>query len=274
MHDDFARRLGFAIKHRPGLLVAVANSARLQSTGVYAATTVGIHGEEFSIDCYMLALDGFDVVLGVQWLKTLGPITWEFKALSMAFQYQGRTILWHGIGGAGVSLAALTATCDLKDTLLLEYSDLFQEPQGLPPSRRHDHRLHLLPGIAPVAVRLYRYPKLLKNEIEHQCDVMLAQGIIRATMSPFSAPVLLVKKHDETWRFGVDFRELNENMVKHNFQFRWSMNSWMSSRGCASSPRSISAVGTIKCVCTLMMWLRQRSALITGTSSSSLCPLD
>jgi hypothetical protein len=52
------------------------------------------------------------------------------------------------------------------------------------------------------------------------------------------------------------------------------MNSWMSSRGCASSPRSISAVGTIKCVCTLMMWLRQRSALITGTSSSSLCPLD
>jgi hypothetical protein len=176
----------------------VANDARLQSPGVCSATTVDIHSEEFSIDCYTLALVGFDVVLGVQWLKTLGTITWDFKALSMAFQYQGCAILWHGISGAGVSLAALTTTRDLMDALLLEYSDLFQEPQGLPPSRRHDHRIHLLPGTAPVAVRPYWYPQLLKNEIERQCDVMLSQGIIRATMSPFSAPVSLVKKHDET----------------------------------------------------------------------------
>jgi hypothetical protein len=44
-----------------------------------------MHNEEFSIDCYALALDSFDVVLAVQWLKTLGPITWDFEYLSMAF---------------------------------------------------------------------------------------------------------------------------------------------------------------------------------------------
>uniref|UniRef100_A0A0A9C2E5 Uncharacterized protein n=1 Tax=Arundo donax TaxID=35708 RepID=A0A0A9C2E5_ARUDO len=66
---------------------------------------------------------------------------------------------------------------------------MFEEPCGLPPPRRQDHRIHLLPGTAPVAVRPYRYPQLLKDEIEHQCDKMLKQGIIRASTSAFSSSV-------------------------------------------------------------------------------------
>jgi hypothetical protein len=47
-----------------------------------------------------------------------------------------------------------------------------------------------------VAVRPYRYPQLLKDEIERQCDEMLHQGIIWECTSAFSSPVLLVKKPD------------------------------------------------------------------------------
>lgn len=66
-------------------------------------------------------------------------------------------------------------------------------------------------------VRPYRYPQLLTDEIERQCDAMLQQGLIHHSTSLFSSPVLLMRKKDNTLRFCADYRALNSKTVKDNF---------------------------------------------------------
>lgn len=39
-----------------------------------------------TVDLYPLPLEGCDAVLGAQWLRTLGPIVWDFSKLHMKFQ--------------------------------------------------------------------------------------------------------------------------------------------------------------------------------------------
>lgn len=216
--NGVAKRIGVQLTPLQGMKVTVANGDHVRGLGVHRGLLIDINNESFNIDCYALPLEGYDIVLGVQWLHVLGPIVWDFDLLTMSFWWHDHQVTRHGIasGRTAPRVHACAQERVLSD-LLQEFETVFAEPRGLPPARRHDHHIHLLPGTAPVAVRPYRYPQLLKDEIERQCDDMLQQGIIRESTSTFSALVLLVKKHDVTWRFCVEYRALNDRTVKDKF---------------------------------------------------------
>ncbi|XP_066355020.1 uncharacterized protein [Miscanthus floridulus] len=160
-----ARRVGLHFQDSKGAHVVVANGDRVACHGLACAVAICIGEEHFTVDCYTIPLDCYDMVLGVKYLRTLGPILWDFDDLCMAFWHNGKRVLWKGIGSmrtdtppAGRLHAVHDAEPALLDRLLDSFSDIFESPAGLPPARPCDHRIHLLPNTVPVAVRPYRYP--------------------------------------------------------------------------------------------------------------------
>lgn len=114
------------------------------------------------------------------------------------------------------SLKMAQASEDVPEELravLEKYNNIFQEPTELPPVRGREHVITLYPGLVPVSVQPYIYSQMHKEIMAKSVLEMLATGIIRPSHSPYSSPVLLVKKKDKSWRFCIDYRMLNRATV-------------------------------------------------------------
>lgn len=61
----------------------------------------------------------------------------------------------------------------------------------------------------PVYRRAYRIPYAKREDMDRQVNELLDQGIIEHSTSPWGAPALLVEKPDGSYRFVVDYRDLN-----------------------------------------------------------------
>ena len=57
----------------------------------------------------------------------------------------------------------------------------------------------------------------MKEKAEEEIEKMLAKGIIEPSSSPWSSPVVLVKKKDGTIRFCIDYRKVNGVTVKDSY---------------------------------------------------------
>lgn len=93
-----ADRVGLRVTSSNGVRVRVANGDRVQCCGLARDVTINIGTEMFTTVCYSMPLGSFDMVLGVSFLKKLGPILWDFDDLSMVFWSYGRRVQWNGIG--------------------------------------------------------------------------------------------------------------------------------------------------------------------------------
>ena len=77
--------------------VTVANGEKLLVQDLCVDMHVEIQGEVIIADFFVLYLHGCDMVLGVQWLQTVGPIFWDFMHLTMQFTLGQRMVIWHGL---------------------------------------------------------------------------------------------------------------------------------------------------------------------------------
>jgi hypothetical protein len=179
----------------------------------------------------LLPLGSFDLIIGMDWLEAFSPMKVHWAEKWLSIQYGSGHIVLQGLSSESANCSVIqlyqadvassdssTQTMFPEVQLLLdEFRSLFAEPTELPPRRTCDHRIPLVSGAAPVAIRQYRYKPALKDEIERQVSKLLHSGFIRPSQSAFSSPILLVRKKDGSWRMCVDYRMLNALTVKSKF---------------------------------------------------------
>jgi len=220
----------FALHSNINVQVADGGRLKCQSELQQAAWTV--QGYTFHSELKVLPLQSYDLIVGMDWLEHYSPMKVHCRQKWMAIPYGGKTVVLQGQLPVNHDLAAVQVLwvldAEVPDAvsepvpaelqkLLEQYSDIFTSQVALPPSRACDHEIPLIAGARPVNIRAYRYTPAQKDEIERQVKEMLHQGIIQPSSSPFSSPVLLVRKKDNTWRFCVDYRHLNALTIKNKF---------------------------------------------------------
>jgi hypothetical protein len=211
--------------------VQVTNCQVICCTSEVKQATWSVQDQEFTSDFKVIPLPYYDMVLGNDWLEAHGPIKvdWLHKWMVITMNREQVHLcgLHHSLPAHSLVELYLMSDHqpDLKQSqlppqvqqLLDEFSDLFEEPPSLPPSRSCDHTIPLIQGAQPVNIRPYRLSPTMKDEVEKQVQDMLNQGLIQHSSSAFSSPVLLVKKKDKSWQFCVDYRHLNALTVKSKY---------------------------------------------------------
>lgn len=82
-----------------------------------------------------------------------------------------------------------------------------------------EYEILTYPNADVINVKPYRVPFHQREEVRNQISQMLDSEVIRPSFSPYNSPLLVVpKKPDSTgkkrWRIVIDFRKLNEVIVK------------------------------------------------------------
>jgi hypothetical protein len=151
-------------------------------------------------------MGGANVVLGVQWLQSLGTMTLNFQDLFMRFSSEDKEIELRGIQGKpskvrssnsmtkllkkghhgviaqlcslDVQTSISSAPVDLQIVINNHFKVFEEMPKGLPLARDHNHAIHLQPGSLPPNIRPYKYPYAQKSEIERMIQEMLEADTI------------------------------------------------------------------------------------------------
>ena len=127
-----------------------------------------------------IPMGGVDVVLGVQWLQSLGTIAFNFQEFFIKFCAEGKEVELRGIAGklrkiiksygmkkllkkekqGVIAQLCLLEVATLKSYISLDLqkvlddnSKLSETRKGLPPIHDHDHVIHLILGSVPPNIK-------------------------------------------------------------------------------------------------------------------------
>ena len=138
----------------------------------------------------------------------------------MIFAISSRCLLQKGCKGYLAHVVdTRSSEVRLEDVpIVRDFLDVFPDNlSGLPPEREIDFPIDLVPGTALISLPPYRMVSAELKELKTQLQELVDRGFIRPSISPWGAPVLFVKKKDDTWRLCIDYKQLNKVIIRNKY---------------------------------------------------------
>ncbi|CAD5192555.1 unnamed protein product [Musa acuminata subsp. malaccensis] len=197
------------------LYVTTAVGDSLTTNLVYPSCLISIGECELLADLILLEIQGFDIILGMDWLSSYhASVDCYTKIITFCipdqpiFYFEG---IRHDLPPCLIS--ALQAYHFMqKDcfcymvcvkehsnqethlneiTVVKEFPDVFPDDlPGLSPDREGEFTIDLVPGTTLISKPPYRMAPLELEELKKQLQELLDKGFIRPSVSPWGAPVL------------------------------------------------------------------------------------
>ncbi|XP_020989576.1 uncharacterized protein LOC110276798 [Arachis duranensis] len=194
-----------------------------------------LEGRDFVHDLIYLPMIGLEIILGFDWLSRnrvlLDCFEWSIQFMAegengavIAEGYYLNSVVVHYSGEECQGYILLAANA-LGDALNLDQISAVRDfPKVFPEDilefslqREIEFAIELVLGAGPISIALYRMALIELAELKTQLEELLNKRFIRPSISPWGAPVLLVKKKDGGMRLCVDYRQLNKVTVKNKY---------------------------------------------------------
>jgi hypothetical protein len=90
-------------------------------------------------------------------------------------------------------------------------------PKHLPLFHNVDHKIKVVPGLAPPFKSPYQHIKKELQELKVQINNLMEWGYIIPNKSPYGSLILFVDKKDKKLHMCIDYRALNKITIKNNY---------------------------------------------------------
>ncbi|XP_044766949.1 uncharacterized protein LOC123322930 [Coccinella septempunctata] len=199
-----AKRLPTTQERIPNALLADGSIAKIPLS---VKLPLSIQGESYEMPLMYLPGLSHDVLLGMDFLipnkVQIFPAADEIMINGKPLPTQSLNTIAERPTGSHLELTPREQQ-QLQEFLTTELAK-FKDIKGTTPLV--EHKIHLLKK-EPIKQRYRPQNPKMQQLINQEVDRMLAEGIIEPSNSPWSSPVVIVKKKDGNPRFCIDFRQI------------------------------------------------------------------
>jgi hypothetical protein len=106
LDENIAKKLSIPMEDCEPFEVTLADGGILTCKSKCSNVKLTIQDQELRADFYLLLLGDYEVVLSIEWLRTLGNVLWNFSKLTMKFTLNGKRVILRRRCGNNVSIVS------------------------------------------------------------------------------------------------------------------------------------------------------------------------